>query len=321
MRLGYCCINLSLKDQGVSTNRGMIRKTFDEKGLDYVSELIIQNLADLITILNWNWSNGIFVYRMSSDLFPWMSEYRLEDLPKYDVISKLAKVVGETVSISGMRISFHPGQFDVLASPNPEVVRKTIYDLDQHARIMDLMGLPQDYRAPINIHVGGSYGDKESALARFCENFKLLAPSTQARLVVENDDKASQFSVKDLYYGVYRVVGCPITFDHLHHRFCTGDLSASDAAHLAASTWHGFVPVQHYSSSKSLYEDSAAINRSHADYVYDVIPSYGLEVDVEIEAKAKDLAVLKYRQDLVTNNNVLENPLLFEFESHEKISD
>jgi UV DNA damage endonuclease len=86
------------------------------------------------------------------------------------------------------------------------------------------MGLPKDYRSPINIHIGGSYGDKESALTRFCENFKRLAPHTQARLVVENDDKASQYSVKDLYDGVYKVVGCPITFDHLHHRFCTGGL-------------------------------------------------------------------------------------------------
>jgi len=314
MRLGYCCINLSLKDQGISTNRGMIRKTFDEKGLNYVSELIIQNLSDLITILNWNWSNGIFVYRMSSDLFPWMSEYQLEELPKYDVISKLAAVVGETVSIAGMRISFHPGQFDVLASPNPNVVDKTIYDLDQHARIMDLMGLPQDHRAPINIHVGGSYGDKVTAMERFCENFKSLAPSTQARLVVENDDKASQFSVKDLYYGVYRVVGCPITFDHLHHRFCTGDLTASEAAHLAASTWQGFVPVQHYSSSKALYEDSTVINRSHADYVYETIPDYGFEVDVEVEAKAKDLAVLRY----LAGEGIVEEELKFQFEENKK---
>lgn len=319
MRLGYCCINLSLKDQGVSTNRGMIRKTFDEKGLEYVSLLIMNNLADLLKVLEWNEEHDIKVYRMSSDLFPWMSEYRLEDLPSYGPISKLASQVGEFVQQHGMRVSFHPGQFDVLASPNPSVVDKTVWDLDQHARIMDLMCLPQDYRAPINIHIGGTYGDKESALTRFCENFKRLAPSTKARLVVENDDKASQFSVKDLYYGVYRVVGCPVTFDHLHHRFCTGDLSASEAAHLAASTWHGFTPVQHYSSSKSLYEDSSAINRSHADYVYDVIPSYDLDVDVEVEAKAKDLAVLKYRQDLVSSNPILHNPVLFEFESYEKV--
>jgi len=321
MRLGYCCINLSLRDKGITANRGMIKKTWQEQGMARASELAILNLTDLYEIIKWNIEHDIQVYRMSSDIFTWMSEYRFEELPKYEEICSLLKRIGSLAMQNNIRLSFHPGQFDVLASPNPDVVSKTIYDLDQHARIMDLMGLPQDYRSPINIHIGGSYGDKESALSRFCENFKRLAPSTQARLVVENDDKASQFSVKDLYYGVYRVVGCPVTFDHLHHRFCTGDLSASEAAHLAASTWHGFTPMQHYSSSKSLYEDSSAINRSHADYVYDLIPSYGLDVDVEVEAKAKDLAVLKYRQDLVSNDPVLQNPILFEFESYENVQD
>jgi UV DNA damage endonuclease len=288
----------------------MVRKTFNEKGLSYVSTLVQQNLADLIIILTWNRTHNIQVYRMSSDLFPWMSEYRLEDLPEFDKIQSLAKNVGLIVSAHNMRLSFHPGQFDVLASPNPDVVSKTIYDLDQHARIMDLMELPQDYRAAINIHIGGSYGDKPSALSRFCENFKKLAPSTRARLVVENDDKASQFGIIDLFDGVYKVVGCPITFDHFHHRFCTNDISAEQAAKLAASTWGDITPLQHFSSSKALYEDSSVINRSHADYVYDNIPDYGFDADVEIEAKAKDLALLRY----LANEGVVTEELKFEFE-------
>ncbi len=310
MRLGYCCINLSLKDQGITTNRGMIKKTFDEKGLAYVSELIQKNLDDLFIILTWNNLNSIQVYRMSSDLFPWMSEYRLEDLPEFDQIQALAQRIGRAAKTFNARLSFHPGQFDVLASPNPEVVNKTIYDLDQHARIMDLMDLPQDHTAAINIHIGGSYGDKPSALSRFCENFQKLAPSTRARLVVENDDKASQFGVIDLFDGVYKAVGCPITFDHLHHRFCTNDLSAKDAAVLAASTWADVTPLQHYSSSKALYEDSTVIARSHADYVYEIIPDYGFEADVEIEAKAKDLAVLRYREKI----GIVSEELKFSFE-------
>lgn len=316
IRLGYCCINLSLKDEGITINRGMIKKTWQEKGIAHASSLALANLKDLRKILEWNLQNDILVYRMSSDIFPWMSEYNLTDLPDFYEISAQAAAVGKYVADHDMRISFHPGQFDVLASPNEEVVNKTIWDLDQHGRIMNLMGLPQDYRAPINIHIGGSYGDKPSALARFCENFSRLAPHTQARLVVENDDKASQFSVKDLYDGVYKVVGCPITFDHLHHRFCTGGLSARDAAHLAASTWHGFVPLQHYSSSKAMYEDSSVINRSHADYVYERIPSYDLTVDVEIESKAKDLSVLRYRE----SSTLLEQPVPFEFEKTENLN-
>jgi len=198
----------------------------------------------------------------------------------------------------------------MIASPNPEVVHKTIYDLDQHARIMDMMDLPRDHSSAINIHVGGSYGDKPSAMERFCENFKKLAPSTQARLVVENDDKPSQFGVIDLFNSIHRVVGCPITFDHFHHRFCTNDISASEAANLAASTWGQITPLQHYSSSKALYEDSTVINRSHADYVYDAIPDYGFDVDIEIEAKAKDLAVLRY----LKGEGIVSEELKFSFE-------
>ena len=309
MRLGYCCINLSLKESGITTNRGMVKKTWQEKGIQYAGELAELNVRDLLKILEWNVAHDIQVYRMSSDIFPWMSEYSFEDLPNYHQLSTLMKKVGAFVLENNLRISFHPGQFDVLASPTPEIVDKTIYDLDQHARVMDLMDLPRDYRSPINIHVGGSYGDKESALARFCENFKRLAPSTQSRLVVENDDKASQYGVQDLYQGIYMKVGCPITFDHFHHRFCTNGLTSDVAARLASTTWHGFTPLQHYSSSKALYEDSTVINRSHADYVYDDIPSYGIEADVEIEAKAKDLALLQYR-----NNPVQFTPKLFQFE-------
>jgi UV DNA damage endonuclease len=293
----------------------MIKKTWQEKGIAYASQLALANLRDLLKILEWNKQNDIKIYRMSSDIFPWMSEYKISDLPDFYEIAAIASKVGKYVKENDMRISFHPGQFDVLASPNENVVEKTIYDLDQHSNIMNLIGLPRDYSSPINIHIGGSYGDKESALARFCENFSRLAPHTQARLVVENDDKASQFSVKDLYHGVYRVIGCPITFDHLHHRFCTGDLSAHEAAHLAASTWHGFTPLQHYSSSKALYEDSSVINRSHADYIYEKIPSYGLTVDVEIESKAKDLSVLRYRE----SNELLDQPIPFSFEKTENL--
>lgn len=314
MRFGYCCINLSLRDQGVTINRGMVKKTWQEQGIARAALLAEQNLVDLLKILQWNLKHSIPVYRMSSDIFPWMSEYRFEQLPNYERLCELMAQVGAFVHLHGMRISFHPGQFDVLASPNENIVRKTIYDLDQHARIMDLMQLPQSYAAPINIHIGGTYGDKVSAAQRFCANFHQLSDSTKARLVVENDDKATQFGVNDLYDLVYQGVGCPITFDHLHHRFCTNGLTPYEAAHIAASTWYQHKPLQHYSSTK-LYEDATALNRSHADYVYEIIPHHDLEVDVEIEAKAKDLAVLKYRQDISSaETTLLTSPNKFSFE-------
>ena len=171
-QLGYACINMQLRKEKIYTGRSMIRRTFDAKGLDYVSEICIENTKDLIKIVQWNEDNGIKVYRMSSDIYPWMSEYEFKDLPRYDELCKLLKQVGNLSKQYGQRLSFHPGQFCVLASPTPKVVDSAINELDKAAQIMDLMGLPKSRMAKINIHVGGAYGDKASALDRFCKNFK-----------------------------------------------------------------------------------------------------------------------------------------------------
>jgi UV DNA damage endonuclease len=310
VRLGYCCINLSLADKKVTANRGMVKKTFAQKGPTYAGELAYLNLVDLLTILKWNVENDIYVYRMSSDIFPWMSEYEITQLANFDQIQEKLTEIGSFIISNGIRVSMHPGQFDVLCSPTPSVVEKTIIDLDKHSQIMDLMGLPGSHAFPINIHLGGSYGDKESATARFCENFEKLKPSTKSRLVVENDDKASQFSVKDLYEMVYMKIGTPITFDFHHHRFCDGGLTEEAAFRLAYSTWSPHRPLTHYSSCKRTFEDSSVIARSHAEFIYEVINTYGHNFDIEIEAKAKDLAVIKYRKDYI-NESLLERYLDF----------
>ena len=79
--LGYACINMGFsnrpKTKRITTNRSMIRRTFDEKGIAYASELALQNVRDLNTILEWNLANNIYFYRLSSDLFPWASEYEM----------------------------------------------------------------------------------------------------------------------------------------------------------------------------------------------------------------------------------------------------
>jgi UV DNA damage endonuclease len=319
VRLGYCCINLSLADQKITANRGMIKKTFQEKGPAYCGELAHKNVQDILKILQWNLANDIYVYRMSSDIFPWMSEYEITQLPNFMEILPDMQAIGKFVIANGMRISMHPGQFDVLPSPNPAVVTKTVKDLDQHAQIMTLMGLPIDHNYPINIHVGGTYGDKESAAQRFCKNFQLLHENTRARLVVENDDKATQYSVLDLFQLVYTNIGTPITFDFHHHRFNTSDLTEEAALALAATTWGRVTPLTHYSSSKKTFEDPSVIARSHADYVYEQINTYNRSFDIEVEAKAKDLAVLKYRD---SSESLLENYLEFDDKRYfEKIAD
>lgn len=292
---GYCCINMTLAKDGVTIGRGMIKKTYNAKGIEYAGQLAEQNIRDMIKIIEWNKDNGIKLYRMSSDMFPWMSEYELKDLPNYDVISKLLLVAGQLSQEYDQRLTFHPGPFSVLASINEKVVKKTIKDLNQHGEIMDLMGLPRTPHAAINIHVNTTAPNKEDAMTRFCANFWLLNPAARTRLVVENDDKEKQYAVEDLHGTIYAKIGIPITFDYHHHWCHPGELTQEEALKLAATTWRNAKQLVHFSSCKQIHEDASQTNkRAHADYIYEFIDDYGLDLDVEIEAKAKELATQAY---------------------------
>ena len=255
MDLGYACINMTLSASKpkITTNRSMIKKTFKEKGLDYAGELGLKNARDLFHILKWNNENGIKLFRLSSEFFPWASEYSFEELPQFNRIKTILAGCGQYAKANGIRITSHPGPFNVLVSPRPHVVENTITDLEIHGRVFDLMGLSKTHYNKINIHCNGVYGDKISAMDRFCENFKRLSPSVQSRLTVENDDKASMYSVKDLMY-IHERCGIPIVFDYHHHQFCTGGLSEEEALKLAITTWpKGIKPIVHYSESKALH--------------------------------------------------------------------
>ena len=297
MNLGYACINMTLSGQKpkVTTNRSMIKKTFTEKGIDYAGELGMLNAADLGRILRWNVENGIKVFRLSSEFFPWASEYKFEDLPQYLRIKTLLAGAGHYAKSNGMRLTCHPGPFNVLVSPHKHVVDNTITDLRIHGEIFDMLGLERSPYNKINIHCNGVYGDKQSAMDRFCKNFELLPESVQTRLTVENDDKASMYSVKDLMY-IHERIGIPIVFDYHHHKFCTGDLSEQEALELAISTWpDGIKPIVHYSESKALHEGNESLKpQAHSDYINDLPDLYGNDVDVMVEAKAKELSILPF---------------------------
>jgi UV DNA damage endonuclease len=292
------------KERKVTIGRGMIKKTFGEKGIAYASELALANVKDMVEIIKWNHANGITLYRMSSDMFPWCSEYELKDLPDYEKIKNILKGAGTLARQYGQRLTFHPGPFSVLASANMDVVKKTIKDLNQHGEMMDLLELPRTPYAAINIHVNTTAPNKEDAMKRFCANFMLLDRSVQSRLVVENDDKESQYTVEDLYEHVYSVIKVPITFDYHHHWCHPGALSQQEALRLASKSWPKTIKqLVHFSSCKTIHEDATQTNkRAHADYIYDHIDDYGLDIDVEIEAKAKELAVFRYvNETMVTN--------------------
>jgi UV DNA damage endonuclease len=285
------------KKDHILVNRSMIRKTFDTKGIPYVSELVILNLIDTIKVLEYNIRNNIFVYRLSSDSFPWMSEYQFKDLPNYNRIENLLIQIGNKIKSNNIRVSYHPGPFNVLASENESVVIKTINELNKHAELMDIMELEQSTYYPINIHIGTTKPNTTIAAQRFCDSFSLLSDSCKSRLTVENDDSPNQYSVKMLYDMVYKVIGIPIVFDQHHFLYGPKDQSMEEALTLAISTWKTKA-LTHMSSSKKL-EDVKGLVTAHADYIYEKIETFGLDFDVEIEAKCKDLAVLKYRKDFI----------------------
>ena len=157
------------------------------------------------------------------------------------------------------------------------------------------------------------YGDKISAMDRFCKNFERLSESVQTRLTIENDDKASMYSVKDLMY-IHERIGIPIVFDYHHHGFQTGGLSEQEALELAMSTWpKGITPMVHYSESKRLHEGNDKLKeQAHSDYINQLPNLYGNNVDVMVEAKAKELSILPY-----INSNKCEYSGLLSTSSYE----
>ena len=295
MNLGYACINTDLKSKGIFTNRTMRRKTFDSKGLDYVSELSLQNVKDLETHIHWNNEFKIKLFRLSSQIFPWMEEYNWEDLKDWDEIKSLMLKCGNIATESGQRLTMHPGPFHCLASPNDKVVKRTVIGLNKHSEQFDMMGFEPSNYNKINIHVGGAYGNKEAALERFCKNFELLDDNTKKRLVVENDDSPNEFSVKDLIKGVHLKIGIPVVFDYFHHKFNTGGLTEKEALIAASATWpEGITQCCHYSESRRKEKlDESIRPQAHSDLIYEKINTYGLDLDIVVEAKLKEQAIFK----------------------------
>ena len=296
MNIGYACINMTMGKK-VTTNRSMVKKTFNAKGLDYVSELALANAKDIIKILEWNRQHKIHFFRLSSAIIPWGDNLDLTQLKDYKEIKNELKKAGDYAKLHNIRITSHPGPFNVLVSPNEKVILATIADLELHGKIFDMMGLELSPYNKINIHCNGVYGDKKSAMDRFIKNFQRLSKSVQKRLTIENDDKASMYSVKDLMY-IHEAIKIPIVFDYHHHTFCTGDLSEEDALKLAATTWpKGITPVVHYSESKALHENNPKEKpQAHSLYINALPNTYKLIVDIMLECKAKELALLDIRK-------------------------
>ena len=293
-RTGYCCINSTLAKQKITTGRTLRQASFrQDTKLERTSLLTLQNARDLVTILKWNVANNVRVFRIGSNIFPWFEEYQETDLPDYQQIVLALREAGDIIMASGMRVSFHPDHFVKLASSKPEVVKRSLNNLHHHNLLFDMMGIPANHYYPLNIHVGMNF--TLEVVDRFIDRFRMLNTDTKNRLVVENDDKANSFSVKQLFDHIHMIINTPITFDYFHHTFHPDGLTSHGAAHLAATTWD-CTPLFHYSESKNLNEGASGNPRAHSDYALNCIDDYHLNIDIDLETKAKELAWFKYQE-------------------------
>jgi UV DNA damage endonuclease len=301
----------------------MIDRKFKLGGLQLASDIALANARDLLTILQWNESQGIRLFRVGSELFPRWNHYELAALPDIAEITQHLRAAGDYAKAHGHRITTHPGPFHILGSPDAVVVDNSIISLERHSELFDLMGFAPSFDNPINIHIGATYGDKPGTVDRWLRNYDRLSDACKSRLVIENDDKASMYSVRELYNTLYAAAGIPVTFDYWHHTFNTGDLSEEEAFFMARETWefHGVTQCTHYSESRrreqqlliermfdhhgisledlpkwptfhKAYKEFTKIKeQAHADYITTTPNTYGVaDLDIEVEAKAKELS-------------------------------
>ncbi len=297
-RYGYCCINTTLqKTEGVTTNRTAKKKTFYTKGLEHISKLTEANTRNLARIVEWNNQRGIKVFRVTSNLAPWASEYQWEQLPSFNKILDNLQRAGQLAHEGGQRLTFHPGHFNCLASSSEKVVLNCVKDLKVHGDLLDMMGQPRDPSATINIHIGGAYGNPSKAAETWCRNFSRLPESVASRLTVENDDKVNMFSTKMLYQMVHQKVGIPIVFDSHHHECGPKDASYLEAFEMASSSWAPNIrQLCHHSNSAKHYEGDKGPVTAHSKFYYKPFESYGKDVDVDLECKSKEVGLYDYLQ-------------------------
>jgi UV DNA damage endonuclease len=266
------------------------------------------SLERLEAVLRYCDARGIRMYRMATALAPYASH---PDLPQFrdqpaECAADLARV-GALARKLGIRLSTHPGQYTVLNSEDERVQRLAADELEVQAELLDGMGLGRD--AVVVLHVGGAAGGTEAALERFVRGFELLSDAARSRLVVENDDRA--FGLRDVLRLAERI-GRPVVWDILHHHCVDPDgIPDREALELALATWPaGVRPKMHYSSPRTAIEERAGRRvlpplRAHADMVdpigfehFVTETARGLDVDVMLEAKGKDLALLRLREQL-----------------------
>lgn len=287
-----------------------------------------QSIAYVREIFHYLHKMDIHMYRMSSDFAPYLTH---PEMPQFH--SQLEEAREELADLGALareydiRLSLHPSQYILLNARDEDVAVKSINDLNAQVSILDALGCGPE--AVVVTHVGGVYGEREESLARFIRRYKELPDETKRRLVVENDDVS--FSVSEVL-RIHDETGCPVVFDNLHH-FCLNPegLPMADALRRALDTWpEGVTPKIHYSSPSTDFETSVVKEttdkekggtgrertvsklhaprlKAHADFINPLEfvlfwESVGAEslrpFDIMLEAKAKDVALLRLRKEL-----------------------
>ncbi len=275
------------------------------------------SLGYLARIFDYLEANGIRMYRISSDLAPYVTH---PDMPQFhDQIAECAdelQALGRRAWKLDLRLSFHPSQFIVLNSPNPVLVAKSIADLAAQAEMLDRMELGRE--AVLVVHAGGSYGDRDAGCARWIETYQTLSSEIRRRLVLENDD--GRYSASDVL-KIHHATGVPLIFDHQHFWcFNPEQLELGKTVRRFLNTWpRGVRPKIHFSSPRTELRQLKRKDRKsrkrtivlqppvwsgHADFCqpFEFITFMrmlrGCDFDVMLEAKSKDLALLRLQRDL-----------------------
>ena len=305
LNMGYCCINTELRNCGIFCSRTCRLDTVNKNGLDFLYDLARKNIADLSSIFRWNFNNKIFLYRMSSEMFPFASHpdyYKLYDL---DQFKEILQEIGDLARYYKQTLTFHPGQYNQLTSHRESVVEKTVIDIDLHAKILDMMGCGND--SVIVIHGGSKQDGQEEALKRLSNNFFKLSESSQKRLVLENCEMA--YSIEDLL-PISEKLKIPIVIDHHHHNINPGTIKSEqeliNITNRVLDIWKSrdITPLFHLSESRKGVKktDSITARRAHSDYVEKLPESLiyilknGVKINLDIEAKMKEQAVLRLQE-------------------------
>ena len=294
IRWGLCCL---FKEEPIhfAIRQATHLRRFDRATqMAMLSATILANGNALQAAITWCSNHGIGAFRVNSRIFPLKTHpevgYRLAELPEHATIEQVYREAGRMAAGLGIRLSFHPDQFTLLSSPDAGVTARSEAELVYHAEVAEYIGADV-----ITLHGGGAYGDKPAALRRLIQAIERLPDPVRSRLALENDDRV--YTPVDLL-PVCSATSTPFVYDVHHHRCLADGRSVEGITEQALATWNR-EPLFHLSSPKDGWR--SANPRPHHDFIDPAdLPScwLPLTMTVEVEAKAKELALLRLQADL-----------------------